>query len=352
MKRYVVLLITIFLVGGCAVRELDFDALPNETSLVKSANTQTVFVSALRSEDQTGQIFGEGRTNSLHFAQIDVSIPPNQQQGRTEWQSSTPDPEREFALIQLQLLGDADTFGAKLRQSRTESVDETLLYIHGYNTRAVEAIFRLAQIQEDFGIKNPSVLFTWPSAGSAGGYVYDRDSVLFARDHLEQVLNDLTRNDQDVLIVAHSMGAHLLMETLRQSNHKGNAALFYRVSGVVLVSPDIDPDVFASQIEAIPTLPDPFLIFASNRDRALGYSSILTGKRPRVGSLLDASKLDRDEITLVDFSRFSNGRALDHLTPFTSPEAIEFLRKAVQPDRKIVLDLLRNRPNNSSQDAL
>jgi esterase/lipase superfamily enzyme len=93
---------------------------------------------------------------------------------------------------------------------------ETLLFVHGYNNTLSEAMYRLAQIQTDFDTGMPGVLFSWPSAGDPRGYIYDRDSVLFARDDLTAVLRQLTSGPGDkVFLLAHSMGSSLVMETGR-----------------------------------------------------------------------------------------------------------------------------------------
>jgi len=220
---------------------------------------------------------------------------------------------------------DLDEFLRKLDRSKVDKPGETLVFIHGYNTTAAEAVFRLAQIQEDFGLIDPSVLFTWPSAGQANGYVYDRDSVLFARDGLEKVLTDLTRNGNEVFIVAHSLGTHLAMEALRQARLSGNNTMLSRISGVILMSPDIDVDVFRSQASAIGRLPQPFFVFAARQDRALNLSSVLTGRKPRLGRIVSEDEVGRDDVTVINFSDFATGQRYDHLVPVTSPTAISLL---------------------------
>lgn len=331
------LLMMFMVLTGCAVREIS--GLSVE---MPGTKIQTFFVAAQRNTDQFGKIFGEDRTQTLQLAKVGVSIPPNHQLGQLEWKTKNPDPAREFALTRLERPNEFNAFLADIHQSKADRSASTFVFIHGYNTRAIEAVFRLAQIQEDFGMQDPSVLFTWPSAGVTGGYVYDRDSVLVARDDLELVLTELTRNGREVFVMAHSMGTHLLMETLRQAKHRNNNQLLNGVSGVILASPDIDPDVFYNQASAIGRLPDPFLIFASANDRALSVSSILTGQRNRVGNLLDASIIGRDDVTIVDFSKYSDGKGLNHLTPFTSPEAITFLKRAIRRDHSLSIEQLRD----------
>ena len=63
-----------------------------------------------------------------------------------------------------------------------------LIFVHGFNTRFEEAVYRFAQIVHDARVDVAPVLFTWPSGGSVTDYVYDRDSAVYSRDALEAVL--------------------------------------------------------------------------------------------------------------------------------------------------------------------
>ena len=57
--------------------------------------------------------------------------------------------------------------------------------------------------------------FTWPSRGSIFEYGYDRRGASFSRDALEETLRRIARDPgvADVTVMAHSMGAWLVMET-------------------------------------------------------------------------------------------------------------------------------------------
>ena len=205
---------------------------------------------------------------------------------------------------------------------------ETLLYVHGYNNTLSEAMYRLAQIRTDFEVSMPAMLFSWPSAGDPRGYVYDRDSVLFARDDLVALMERLTAGPGDrVFILAHSMGSQLVMEALRQIALSGDRRALARLSGVVLMSPDIDPDVFARQADAIGHLPQPFFIFITRADRALTLSGFITGRKPRLGVIDAAEEVTRPDVQVIDFSDLATGEAYNHYVPVTSPAAIEMLNR-------------------------
>lgn len=111
------------------------------------------------------------------------------------------------------------------------------------------------------------------------------------------------------------------------------------LDGVVLFAPDIDPDIFRAQANAIGTLPDPFIIMTNRRDRALRLSAFLNIGRQKVGDLSQASDVAGLNITLFDFTAVADGANLDHLVPLTSPAAIAVLRELINSDRNGEVDL-------------
>jgi len=81
-----------------------------------------------------------------------------------------------------------------------------------------------------------------------------------------------------IILVAHSMGARLTMETLRQLELSRPGWSARALDGVLLISPDVNIDVFRSQAARFQTWPEPFVIFASRQDRFLRISAALRGR--------------------------------------------------------------------------
>ena len=105
-----------------------------------------------------------------------------------------------------------------------------LIFVHGYNNRFGDAVFRFAQLVHNSDADVTPILFTWPSRGSLLAYGYDRESAALSRDAFEQLLDMLIRDPAvgKVDILAHSMGNYLTLETLRQM------AIRHGVSGQTL----------------------------------------------------------------------------------------------------------------------
>lgn len=291
---------------------------------------ETVFVA-------TNRIFAEGRFQDerqehLSFTRFSVSIPPDRESGAVmpgRLRRGGPDLYTDFVASEGGHLGDARTFRTALQaEAQRAGTREVMVFIHGFNSTVGTGLYRTAQIRHDFAIPGIAVHYSWPSAGHPLGYAYDRDSAIFARDGLEVLLEQIVAAGLDIVLVAHSLGSGVVMEVLRQLRIGGRDAVIDRIKGVMLFSPDIDVDVFRGQAARIGELPQPFVIFTSQRDRALTVSARITGLRERVGNLSNADAVADFEVTLIDTSAFEGGvrDPLNHFSGATSPAVIQILR--------------------------
>src|SRR5258705_6606030 len=74
----------------------------------------------------------------------------------------------------------------------------------------------------------------------------------------------------DIVVVAHSMGAMLTVDALRQLRIEGKDRVIARLGRVVLAAPDINAKMFRAQVQAIGPLKPPLLVLVSKDDGALG----------------------------------------------------------------------------------
>lgn len=297
---------------------------------------QVIFVGTNRAPEADATRFGRGRSEDDRYRRYVLSIPPERAPGTLTWppRGAAPDPQRHFVTLDERAYADAAAFradlGAAMRVSR-RGQREVVVFVHGFNTNFAEGVYRVAQLAHDLQFPGTTVHFSWPSGGSALGYVYDRDSALAARDRLEALLTEIAAAGADrILIFAHSMGAHLAMEALRQGR-LADRPFMRRVQGAALMSPDIDVDVFRTQAKVVGRLPQPILVFSSQRDRALSLSSLIAREPNRLGNLTDVSRVADLEVVFLDVTAFSTG--LGHLTPGSSPQLIAMLNRAQEIDR-------------------
>lgn len=313
------------LLAACTPRP-DLQVIPEAADVGQVID---VYYSTSRGPDDEEE-FGRIREAGLRYGRIGVSVPPAHLPGKVEVKSPKPDPQTHFVAADRALIGSRQAFrqeiGRAIRQ-RPPGQREAVIFVHGFNTNFAEGVFRVAQIMNDFGIDGVAVHYAWPSRAQPLAYAYDRDSALFARDGLEALIADVrTAGANNVLLVGHSMGGHLSMEAMRQIAIRSPAELRRSVDSVILISPDIDVDVFRAQAARIETLPEPFIIFVSRRDRALALSARLSGERNRLGNVRDPGRLADLNVTLVDVSEFAEG-SLGHFTAASSPALISILRQ-------------------------
>lgn len=267
---------------------------------------------------------------ALRYALTTVSIPPVHKAGAIEKPGlGSPNVSYHFVTTGRRPL-EEDAFANEVAthlSGRIGSNRDVLLFVHGFNTGYDDARDRLAQIVADGRFGGVPVLFTWASQGSVFAYGADRESAMASRDSLEKVMLTLARVPDvgRVHILAHSMGAWLAMEALRENAIAGHPDLDGHLGEVLLAAPDIDAAVFAQQMERLGERAHVTVLVAS-RDRALSLSSLLANDRPRVGALdptrpADRAVIERLGVRVDDLSADQSG-FLGHSTYASVPGVV------------------------------
>lgn len=281
-------------------------------------------------------LFSGERSPNLALTDIAVSIPPDGQRkpGTVQWpRRLPPNPETDFAVTRVRQLG--SHHDARAWFQRHSVGGHVLVFVHGYNNRYEDGVFRLAQIVHDSGAQATPMLFTWPSRARVLDYNYDKESTNYSRTALEEALRAVAAapDVKDVTILAHSMGTWLTMEALRQMGIRdGNIAP--KIENVILASPDIDLDVFAKQwIEMGETRPK-FTIFVSQDDRALAVSRLISGDVSRLGAIDPTAEpyrtqLERAGITAIDLTKVETDDGLHHGKFAESPEIVQLIGQRI-----------------------
>ncbi len=305
---------------------------------VDVGQVRPVFVGTTRGRSETGEFDGS-RVDTMSFGRYDISVPPDRKVGEISWppRRGKPDPKTQFLTTSAVRYPAGAAFRADLADALRQNGGEAIVFVHGFNNTFSEGLYRIAQMAHDLELPGAVVHYSWPSAAQPLGYVYDRDSALFARDGLEELIDEIERaGARRVVLVAHSMGSALMMETLRQIAIRGRSGVMSRIGGVVLISPDIDVDVFRAQAKAIPQLPQPFVIFSSERDRILKLSARLTGQKDRLGTLTDLTQVENLPITFLDTAAFSEGTG--HFNLGDSPSLLRLLDGILSVDAALDAD--------------
>ncbi|KQV15639.1 esterase [Rhizobium sp. Root1203] len=275
-------------------------------------------------------LFNGERSPKPYLTAIAVSIPPKREPGTVQWpQRLPPNPATDFAVTRVKEINSVPEgrawFGQHIQGGHA------LVFIHGFNNKYEDSVFRLAQIVHDSDMHATPILFTWPSRAQLTAYEYDKESTNYSRTALEQALRTLAEDPsvKDITILAHSMGTWLAMESLRQMGIR-DGHVNSKIHNVILASPDIDIQVFAKQFAEMGTPRPKFTIFVSQDDRALAASSFITGRVSRLGAINPAaepyrSRLEQAGITAIDLTKVKSDDSLNHGKFAESPEIVQLI---------------------------
>ena len=271
---------------------------------------------------------------------LPVGDPP-----RKPWFSSERSADMIFAEARLTPPSDSFLGSGSWNIAKVENVDRSnaaqafaqaafgrdlLLYIHGYKESFETAATSTVDLSEGIKFAGVTGLFTWPSAASTFSYVADRESAMWSRDSLEDLLTAIAKTPSGgrIHIVAHSMGTLLTLETLRMLRASGGESAMERIGAVVLAAPDIDIDLFARGLERLGSDAKKITVISSTNDRALAVSSRLAGGIVRAGAA-DRERLEALGVRVADASEFGGG-IINHDLFLSNKEVQQVVKRAIE----------------------
>ena len=308
-----------FALGACAGRPSQGVLVP--TATVEGASLVPIFAATTRQHSRAdpGEMFNGERATDVSYAAITVSIPSDASRkiGEIQWPASLPgNPHLNFTTVSADYI-EKQTFAASIAAyAKQTGRSKVLVFVHGFNNRFDDAVYRFAQIVHDSKAPVIPVLFTWPSRGELRlrAYTYDRESANYSRDALEDLLSTLATYPSvtEISLLAHSMGNWVAMEALRGRSIRQTATSVRndKLKNVLLVAPDLDVDVFRTQIQRMGTNRPRIALFVSQDDDALSLSKTIWGDVPRLGDIDPAqepyrTELGRDKILVFDLTRLA-----------------------------------------------
>ncbi|MEP9353619.1 alpha/beta hydrolase [Xanthobacter sp. KR7-65] len=318
--------------AGCAGRPPG--ALIPVADTVPGTSRVNMVVATVRERTDGPDVFNGERARTPSYAEIEVSIPPDgaRKAGDVQWPRSIPgNPATDFVTTKLDAMTQEQAVSWFHDRIRRTPGRQALVFVHGYNQRFDDAVFRFAQIIHDSGAPVTPVLFTWPSRGSLLAYGYDRESTSFSRDSLERLLTFMAKdpNVGEISILAHSMGNVVTLEALRQMAIR-NGRILPKIKYVMLAAPDVDVDVFYTFFHEIGKPQDrpAFTLFVSQDDRALAVSKRVWGDVPRVGMVNPEqepfrTEFEKNQINVIDLTKLRTNDPLAHGKFAASPQVVQ-----------------------------
>jgi esterase/lipase superfamily enzyme len=319
--------------AGCSNRPAQGVLIPMKEQVAGTAQVPIlVATTRKKSIEDPGEMFGGDRAEAMSYAAITVSIPPDADRkiGHVQWPDALPgDPKRNFMTVSADYI-DHKAFAASIAAAaRKTGHPRVLIFVHGFNNRFDDAVYRFAQIAHDSKAEAVPVLFTWPSRGDVRlrSYTYDRESANYSRDALEELIDQIAAypHVKEITILAHSMGNWVTLEALRgRSLRRVARNNTDKVKQAMLVAPDVDVDVFRATIKRMGPNRPKMLLFASQDDGALSLSKEIWGGVDRIGEVGATepyrTELERDRIAVFDLTPLkaagsnAHSRAFDDIT--------------------------------------
>jgi len=345
----------LILAAGCASMGLP---MPGEPAA--EPRSVAMFIVSTRKGEHSAA--NEAVEEGARFSLQQIGVPPGHQPGKVERPAfGSENPQEHFVVMNRRGIDETEFYAelASHLSGRVGSNRDILLYVHGFNVSYDEARFRLAQIADDGRFGGVAVLYTWPATGSLLDYGAAKENATAARDALTNLIHRLgdVPDVGRVHILAHSMGAWLAMEALRENAISGSPDLNGKLGDVMLAAPDIDLKVFRQQLARLD--PTHVCVLVSSNDRALSISRSLAGDRPRLGGLNPSNPADRAAledlgVKAYDLSKEST-ELIGHGTYADAPQAVRTIGSQIteqRPQDANVQAVLGERPVDSKITAV
>ncbi len=139
------------ILAGCAGRP-EGVLIPTKVQAQGVSKVDVLVATTRKASPTPGILFSGERGKEPQVTEIQVSIPPdkNRKIGQVQWpQRLPPDPSREFATTAVRDMA-PDQARGWLRQNLPKS-RRVLVFVHGFNNRYEDAVYRFAQIVHDSG---------------------------------------------------------------------------------------------------------------------------------------------------------------------------------------------------------
>ena len=246
----------------------------------------------------------------LQVGFCEVSIPKSHRMGKLEAPSIfrlefTEDPNKHIVLQSIEEAPWERFLGEVGKAVKKSPKNDLFVFVHGFNVSFEEAARRTAQIAYDLQFEGAPVFFSWPSQGEFLSYTVDETNAEWAFPDLKVFLSKLAKNSgaRTIHLVAHSMGNRVLTRCLKEMRDERTSIRF---NEVILAAPDIDADVFKTQIyPAITEVAERVTLYASANDHALQVSKSVHGYS-RAGetglNIVILPKMDTVDVSAVDTS--------------------------------------------------
>jgi esterase/lipase superfamily enzyme len=262
---------------------------------------------------------------SPSYGVSEVSIPRTHVFGRLErsierpWLSNFVPGKPEdnyFTTVSIQSLSQEDYFKTTDAYLGTSKSSDVMIYVPGFNVTFDDTSEQLAGIAYDLQLSGVPIFFSWPSLGSAAGYVTDEENAQWSASSLTDFLTIVAEHyrGKNIHLVAHSLGARLLLQALSGFKLNSNNMSSPPFTNIILLAPDVDQDVYLDKFsQLLPSLAARNTMYLSKEDKSVLISETLHGGRRLGGATLVVPGIDTIDVSQVNGSGEISGKFLTDL---------------------------------------
>ncbi|MCC6275576.1 MAG: alpha/beta hydrolase [Leptospiraceae bacterium] len=186
-----------------------------------------------------------------------------------------------------------------------DSSEEVIVFVHGFNVKFEEAIFRAAQIKFDVKFPGPVIVYTWPAGAEEGflnqlliqgTYKNNFQNALSSIAGFKNFLKKIESTKKKIHLIVHSMGHQVVLPGLAEISGEFSEPFLQEV---IFNAPDFDTNEFSKIASRISKSSKRVTVYCSPGDNALVASSkVNSGKR--IGSCEKISGVEMINVNPVD----------------------------------------------------
>ena len=346
------------LLFGCAHTEIAAPKSPsqtlagiiNQSRTEKFSGTLAVDVYYATNRVSTGDTYGVKAGEALQFGVAKVNVPKRHATGQIDVASDSRADTHKFFRILNQKTFDAESFKKSIQ---THSTKEVLVFIHGFNVRFQDAVFRASQIAYDLKFQGPVILFSWPAGADAGFLSGAMVSKTYAANKLNAELSIpvaveffkmLGSLGVEIDILVHSMGHQIAIPALNSIAHLEGSN--FKLKELVLNAPDFDLHEFLKVSADIKRVADRITLYCSYNDNAMVASETYNGGE-RLGACEKVDGVDVINVSEVDSPSFGMGLGHGYYSSRAVLTDVAQLMMGIEAENRL---FIRKSEPNSTED--
>ncbi len=168
-------------------------------------------------------------------------------------------------------------------------INDVLVYLHGYSKTFKTVARNAALMSYEMNYRGTSVLYSWPSRGTATGYATDLVTADWSATKFTQLLRELSQREDvgNIHIMAHSMGHRIMFSSLAELSTDQEFLAQDKLGEIIMMAPDYDTDTFSERVlPHLLKLNTRLSLYVSDHDVPLQASRRIS-RYPRLGDSRD-----------------------------------------------------------------